>query len=201
VCRSLIGALLFMEKAICTNCKNEKTLDQFQKDKSKRMGVTSWCKACTSEKRKGCPILAERRKTARLNDPQRLRGHNKKSYDKTKHVKWDSKRKRRANDDFYRLKENLRSRVRGFLNRSRPYGKDSYTHELLGADYATVYSHIEALFVDGMSWDLVGKEIHIDHIVPLASATNKEEAIKLFHYTNLQPLWAADNIRKGDKCV
>ena len=41
---------------------------------------------------------------------------------------------------------------------------------------------------------------HIDHIKPCAKfeLTNKEEQLKCFHYTNLQPLWALDNIKKGD---
>lgn len=48
-----------------------------------------------------------------------------------------------------------------------------------------------------MTWDNYGKW-HIDHIVPLVSAKTEEEMYKLCHYTNLQPLWALDNIKKGD---
>jgi hypothetical protein len=51
-----------------------------------------------------------------------------------------------------------------------------------------------------MSWDNYG-EWHIDHIIPLASADTEEEVLKLYHYTNLQPLWAIDNIRKGSKII
>ena len=52
-----------------------------------------------------------------------------------------------------------------------------------------------------MTWDKVGKEIHIDHIKPCAKfdLTKKEEQEKCFHYTNLQPLWACDNLMKGSK--
>jgi hypothetical protein len=49
-----------------------------------------------------------------------------------------------------------------------------------------------------MSWNNQGSW-HIDHIVPLSSAQTEEEIYKLCHFTNLQPLWAEDNLRKGDK--
>jgi hypothetical protein len=52
-----------------------------------------------------------------------------------------------------------------------------------------------------MSWDNWGTHgWHIDHIIPLSSfdLTDREQFLKACHYTNLQPLWAADNIRKSD---
>ena len=42
---------------------------------------------------------------------------------------------------------------------------------------------------------------HIDHIIPLNSGKNDKEIFKLMHYTNLQPLWAEDNLRKKDKIL
>ena len=51
-----------------------------------------------------------------------------------------------------------------------------------------------------MSWENQGKW-HIDHIIPLSSAANEEELYKLCHFTNLQPMWATDNIRKGSKII
>ena len=69
---------------------------------------------------------------------------------------------------------------------------------------AELVTYIEKLFVDGMSWDNYGPTgWHIDHIKPCASfdLTNQDEQRQCFHYTNLQPLWAADNIRKGAKMV
>lgn len=51
-----------------------------------------------------------------------------------------------------------------------------------------------------MNWDNYGKW-HIDHIIPLASAKTEEEMCNLFHYKNLQPLWASDNFRKSDKIL
>jgi len=44
-----------------------------------------------------------------------------------------------------------------------------------------------------------GEVWHVDHIIPLASAKTQEEIEKLFHYKNLQALWAIDNLSKGSK--
>ena len=53
-----------------------------------------------------------------------------------------------------------------------------------------------------MCWDNYGKfGWHIDHIIPLSSASSEEEIFKLCHYTNLQPLWAFDNLSKGNKII
>jgi hypothetical protein len=49
-----------------------------------------------------------------------------------------------------------------------------------------------------MCWDNQGKW-HIDHIIPLSSGKTEDDIIKLCHYTNLQPLWAIDNMKKGSK--
>ena len=51
-----------------------------------------------------------------------------------------------------------------------------------------------------MSWENQGKW-HIDHITPLSSAKTEEEVYRLCHYTNLQPLWAEDNLKKGSKIL
>jgi hypothetical protein len=56
------------------------------------------------------------------------------------------------------------------------------------------------LFTEKMNWDNYG-EWHIDHIIPLSSANTEEEIYKLCHYTNLQPLWAEDNIKKSNKII
>ena len=51
-----------------------------------------------------------------------------------------------------------------------------------------------------MSWDNYGKW-HIDHIIPLSSANSEDDIYKLCHYTNLQPLWAEDNLKKSNKIL
>ena len=78
--------------------------------------------------------------------------------------------------------------------------KSAPTLKLLGSSVAYVKKHLEAQFVDGMSWDNHG-EWHIDHIRPCASfdLTDPEQQKECFNYKNLQPLWAEDNLSKGDR--
>jgi len=76
--------------------------------------------------------------------------------------------------------------------------KSSRILKLLGCSLDELKNHLEKQFQPGMTWDNHG-EWHIDHIIPLASVdlTDQVQLTKVCHYTNLQPLWAADNIRKG----
>ena len=80
--------------------------------------------------------------------------------------------------------------------------KTKKTCELIGCNWEQLKKYLESKFQQGMSWENYAYYgWHIDHIIPLASASNREEMEKLCHYTNLQPLWAQDNLSKGDKIV
>lgn len=72
--------------------------------------------------------------------------------------------------------------------------------KLLGCSIYEARGHIEAQFLPGMTWDNHG-EWHIDHIRPIAGfdLTDPEQVRACAHYTNLQPLWAIDNLRKGGR--
>ena len=97
----------------------------------------------------------------------------------------------------YKIGAYLRTRVYRALKaqKAQKWGK---TEELLGCSIPDVRVYLEAKFKEGMTWDNYGKW-HIDHIKPLAKfdLTNKEEQMKAISYTNLQPLWAQDNLRKS----
>lgn len=70
----------------------------------------------------------------------------------------------------------------------------------LGCSIANLKLYLESKFTEGMSWDNYGRSgWHIDHIVPLShyDLTDREQLLKACHFTNLQPLWAKDNYRKG----
>jgi hypothetical protein len=104
---------------------------------------------------------------------------------------------RRIENPLFKLSTNLRNRTsKAFKNKG--YSKNTKTQEMLGVDFEIVKVHIERQFKNGMNWDNYG-EWHIDHIIPLASANTEEELFNLCRYTNLQPLWAEDNLSKGCK--
>lgn len=107
--------------------------------------------------------------------------------------------KRYHNDPKYRLIENLRTRLWGAF-RAQGLRKTTSTMKLCGCSLEKLKQHLESQFTDGMSWENKGKW-HIDHIRPVSSfdLSDVEEQKKCFHYTNLQPLWALDNMRKGAK--
>jgi len=102
-------------------------------------------------------------------------------------------------DINYKILHNLRSRVCSAL-KGNP--KLSTTMKIVGCSIIQLKQHLESQFAEGMSWSNYGfYGWHIDHIKPCASfdLTNPEEQKKCFHYTNLQPLWGIDNIKKGKK--
>lgn len=80
--------------------------------------------------------------------------------------------------------------------------KSKKTEDLLGCTISFLKKYLQDKFIDGMSWDNYG-EWHIDHIKPLSKfdLTNEYELKTAFNYTNLQPLWAMDNLKKADKYV
>lgn len=107
--------------------------------------------------------------------------------------KW--KRSSYANNLDYRLTHVLRARLRHAL---RGVAKASSAKRLVGCTISELRAHLEQQFKDGMTWENYG-DWHIDHIKPCAAfnLTDPKQQRECFHYTNLQPLWAVDNFRKG----
>lgn len=102
-----------------------------------------------------------------------------------------------ASDPRFRLLLICRTRIQHALHgRSRA----QKTIDLLGCTIDQLRSWLAQKFQAGMSWDNYGVW-HIDHILPCASfdLTDPKQQQQCFHYTNLQPLWAKDNLKKGAK--
>jgi hypothetical protein len=149
--------------------------------------------------------LEEARKKERLyyaQNREEIRARKLRDYHENKeslNERRKEKRNLQMQNPLFATAKRLRDRIRGVFKREG-IPKNKTTQQLLGCDWQTAKDHLESRFVGGMSWDNMGKW-HIDHIKPLSSATTEEELISLCHYSNLQPLWAFDNMSKGAKNI
>ena len=181
----------------CCKCKLNKDYSEFNKDKYQKDGYQNKCKDCKSfyynkNKQKYIDNYIENRESLLEYQNNYYKENNIARIDYQ--IQYDKHRK--LTDSLYKLKCTLRSRInKAFKNKNYIKGK---TLELLGTDLQTAKLYLQNKFSDGMTWENHGKW-HIDHIIPLSSANTEEELIKLCHYTNLQPLWAVDNLKKGDR--
>ena len=106
---------------------------------------------------------------------------------------------RRENDPVYKLGQQVRTLINNSFRR-KAYKKGSHTYEIVGCDFETMYNHLLKTYKDNYGYEWDGKDdVHIDHIVPLATANTEEEIIELCYYKNLQLLKAKDNLEKNDK--
>jgi hypothetical protein len=153
-----------------------------------------------AEGRKGLD-RREYQKGWRLKNKDKIAEYGK-AYQKThKHDRREWWRGRRKVCEEFRIVENLRQRL-WYALKSQSTRRSASTLALLGCSSLKLKEHLEAKFTTGMNWDNYGLYgWHIDHIKPCAkfNLTLDSEQKLCFHYTNLQPLWAEDNLRKSDK--
>ena len=146
-----------------------------------------------------------------LNNKEKVKGYKTKwrLNNKEYKSKWFQKNKKRIlekrslrlkTDYNFKMKHQLGTRIRKALG---GYNKKSKkTVGLLGCTIEEFWIHLEKSFKPGMTRENYGKW-HVDHIRPCASfdLSKPEEQAKCFHYTNLQALWAHENLCKGAKYV
>jgi hypothetical protein len=110
-------------------------------------------------------------------------------------------KQKKKQDPNYKLSKTIRSRIgNAIINQSTAKAYSSI--ELLGCSIEECRKYLESKFQDGMTWENHGQfGWHIDHIIPcdMFNLTDLNEQKKCFHYTNLQPLWWIDNLKKGNK--
>jgi hypothetical protein len=206
---------------ICAKCGEEKEASMFSKNKNAKDGLNHKCKKCCSDYMKGHYSINKERSSQNhkqhyISNREAILLRNKnweennkeytsnyrKEYEKShKKERKEYQTKRKQNNINIRIIYCLRSRVNKTLRRVSAT-KNDHLVSLIGCSIADLKLHLENQFVEGMSWEnhnLHGW--HIDHIIPCIKfdLTNPEEQKKCFHYTNLQPLWAVDNLRKGDR--
>ena len=108
-------------------------------------------------------------------------------------------RARRQEDPLYNFFCSIRSQAVRVVKQVGLGKKPTNTFKWVGCSPEQLKTHIESLFQEGMTWDNYGKKgWHVDHIRPVSSF-KPEEWDQINHYTNLQPLWAEDNLLKGNK--
>jgi len=107
--------------------------------------------------------------------------------------------KKRKHDPMYRILANLRSRISCALKNGY---KSNRTETLIGCSILQLADHLSEHFQPGMSMENYG-QWHVDHKTPCAffDLSKSTQQRKCFNYTNLQPLWAKDNLRKGSKLL
>lgn len=149
-------------------------------------------------------VLKTNRKSAKKNRAKNtLREKRWRAVNKDKVRKYNLRyvTKRRAADTGFRLQMIVRTRIHSALQKSMTK-KHCRTLALVGCTGTELKQWIESQFSEGMTWENQGQHgWHIDHIIPVSvfDLNDHEQQRAAFHYTNLRPMWAADNMRKGKK--
>jgi len=158
----------------CCSCQIWKPLTKYNYSNNHWDDLRNDCKDCLSKWRK---------------DNRDILNQNHKEYEK----------ERKLIDPEFKLIKTLRSRL-GTALKTKNAKKNMRTLDLTGCTISFLMEFLEKKFIEGMTWENHG-DWHIDHIKPISlfNLLNEEEQKKCFHYTNLQPLWAADNLSKSNK--
>jgi len=206
---------------ICSRCKETKDIDEFNINRTSKDGHTCYCRPCNKIIRKEWD--SKYIKTNKFKEVQHKYITSDKG--KKKNLKWYYKNKEkvlenqrkyrkteegRAKEKRYRLSEKYRSkRVSGsFSTRMRQslngHKNGEHWEDLVDYTLHDLREHLELLFKPDMSWENYGfKGWHIDHIRPISSyniiSIDCDDFKECWSLNNLQPLWAKENFKKGDK--
>lgn len=165
----------------CTKCNEWKKVTDYFKDTNTEKGHASSCKKC------------------RLKYDKQRYENNPEVRKRQAKVKRKWIKKQELINPLFKIKRNMSRRLNLALH-LKLYKKDTLFIKILGCSLEKLKLHLENQFQPGMMWENYGqKGWHIDHKIPLSSAKTKEELYQLCHYSNLQPLWACDNLSKGNK--
>lgn len=201
-----------METKTCKVCGvvRPATTEFFHKKKDGRYGLVARCKNCRKKEgreryEQNHEKIKKQVKIYAGKNREKVRENEKQWRSKNKARIRDSNRKRYSENPTRRIGNNLSNNTRNALKGTY---KSSSTIGLLGCSIEECQKHLEDQFQEGMIWDNYGNPNgdhtdcwHVDHIRPCASfdLTQEDQQRVCFHYTNLQPLWAKDNLSKGDK--
>lgn len=173
----------------CYQCKNQKILEDFRRDKSKSQGRAYICKSCC--RTKGSEYRDSVKPNRRKYGKGRVYSTNNKEY----------VRNRYHSNPLFKLSRLMRNRLNMAIRNGQKAGSAISD---LGCSILELRDYLESKFQPGMTWENHSREgWHIDHILPLASfdLSDREQLKKACHYTNLQPLWAKANLSKNDTII
>jgi len=204
-----------VETKVCSKCKLEKKLTEFNKQSRVKCGLRSNCRECQRKESKKYK-LENKDKIKKYNDEwnkknseyyekyfkeyyitnyEREKQRKKNWFKNNKNYLNNYNKQRKKRDMLFKIISDMRNSV----NRYIKY-KSKRTFEIVGCTPEFLKEYLEKQFKDGMSWE--NRHLfHIDHIIPLSSAKTEKEIYKLCHYTNLQPLWVDENLKKSNKIV
>ncbi len=211
-----------METKKCKSCSEIKPIYEFHIRKQVKDGYNNKCKICACKLVKKYSSTTEQKekikkkkkiynssdKGKELNKKQRRKTYlENKEKENLRSKKWNSDNKNKIKQykkkyekEYYR-KNKPKLICRSMLHRalrSLNTKKNSSTNEMLGYSPEQLKNSIESLFKEGMTWENYGKW-HIDHIVPLSSFIENTPVNIVNALSNLQPLWAKENLSKGNK--
>jgi hypothetical protein len=182
---------------------------------SKRITVSALCHECYRDIRKKYHQTDKYKKAIKNYQTSKKGKRTLENYKKTSEYKLmrkaslkkfrSSEKQRLIFERYYKTKKGeitnmwrtLRIRLKNWTSNKNARAK-SEMQKIIGCDKKTLRAHLESKFKPGMSWQNHGKW-HIDHIIPLYKfdPTKYEDIKKANHYSNLQPLWADENLRKN----
>jgi hypothetical protein len=183
-----------METKVCKKCGIEKPCNEYNKDKYSSDGLRYRCRECTNKEyrdfyNKNRELEIERQVKYQLKNIEVIKQKRNKRFNQ----KYNS-------DLLYKLKINVRNRIKHFIFSNNFDIRVNRTFDLVGCSPQELREYIEKQFTEGMSWDNYSLQgWHIDHIIPLSSAETEDDVYRLSHYTNLQPLWCEENYKKSNK--
>lgn len=189
-----------METKVCSKCGIKRNIIEFRKDITKKDGLRPDCKLCVknyemTQRVNNPTLMSEKLKKFYKDNPEKRKEY-RKNYKSRKH---EQRKERRNSDPIFNLINRVRCRIWKYITLF-DITKTNKTFEIVGCSPQFLKEHLEKQFIDGMTWEN-RSEWHIDHKIPLSSAKTEEELYKLCHYTNLQPLWAEENLKKSNKII
>ena len=204
----------------CSKCGEVKPLDGFNKRKDSKDGYQYSCKECRKQYRQdNKEQIKEYKKQYRQDNKEAISEYNKENYQDNREERLERKkqynqehkeernereRNRRANDVAYALRQNVSSQIRHALKRNNSSKSGESVMKYLPYTISELEDHLESKFEPGMTWEN-RDEWHIDHIYPQSrlpyDSMSHPNFQKAWALSNLQPLWAHENISKGSKLI